>query len=114
MQQACVLTLMLPQTLAHYMHVHLFVNQTISVHSGWTFHNTLRAMSHALNFSRLQSHLLLIAPGLFQVGGLLDVVVKAAPDARGVVQVSSDPTQIASSVTREIPGLTLDALLPGG
>ncbi|KAL6748175.1 hypothetical protein V8C86DRAFT_1190558 [Haematococcus lacustris] len=48
------------------------------------------------------------------VGALLEVVVKTAPDSRGVASVTSDPTQVASALAREDAGaLSLDALLPG-
>lgn len=43
----------------------------------------------------------------------MEVVVKAEPDARGVVAVTVDPNQVATAVTRDGPHVTLDTLLPG-
>ncbi|KAF5829876.1 hypothetical protein DUNSADRAFT_15392 [Dunaliella salina] len=47
------------------------------------------------------------------VGQLQEVVVQSAPDARGVVSVSTHPGAVADALTSEGAGLSLEALLPG-
>jgi len=47
------------------------------------------------------------------VGQLQEVVVQSAPDARGVVSVSTHPGAVADALTSEGAGLSLESLLPG-
>jgi rRNA biogenesis protein RRP5 len=47
-------------------------------------------------------------------GALLDVVIAAAPDSRGVARVTSDPTAVAASAVSDTDAHAgLNTLLPG-